>query len=603
MHTKTGIALSALALTGASALAGELTIKDFAPGASVFVAGVDNAAGFRQSLDQTGMRDLWNEPSVQRWLHTAGEDLVPELTAGLEELGIDMDDLEWPTGALGVAAWFDQDPQQPPVVLMVADFGDNAESMAGVLAEAMQTAADSGTLELEEDDVNGEEVFSYRFVDMNADEGFAVDEFGDLPMPELPSYDQMHFARSGDYLLIASSTDALSQAIDVAGGDEIDSISQSDEFAGALSAIGGGAGAYVAVLGTPGREWVSDLLQATSPDEADSIGDMLGVLGLADIESFAMGVDLDTDDGILEQRFALRVPERNGLVALVDTPERSFTPPSFVSADAASFNFFQFDFAGLLPLVNRVIASLPPEQQQGAAMAQGMLAGLTPVFENLGPEVYTTTSYERPFSPDSEKQVWAIAMRDEQAVRGGMAGFFPMLGLQARDFMGNQIYAPAQGGMLPADAFAVGMGFGHVFIGPTASVENAMRQAGAGDGASLADDPDFQRSASVAGDQGLAFGYTSTSRTLEWTDWFVRNYDQILEAQFAAQFAGLEDDPFGGDDEFREEMLAEMRENMPPFMKDIPPLDIVGKYFGDSMLEMRSQPWGFGGRMLWLRPE
>lgn len=234
-------------------------------------------------------------------------------------------------------------------------------------------------------------------------------------------------------------------------------------------------------------------------------------------------------------------------------------------------------------------------------MGMMFIGAVQPLLSNIGPQVIISSSYERPFSATSQKQMWAIRLRDEQAVMQSLAGLFPMMGFQPRDFQGNQIWSPVPGAMIGPEVFSLGMGFGYMFLGSTDSVENAMRQAGAGaDGAPrIADEPRFSKAIEQLGDQAIMFGYSDTKKGLEWGEWYLKNLDQILAQQMEA-FA--QDDP-NMDAQVREQMIEETRNSIPAWLRTLPPLDVITDNLGDSVIEFRPTAAGFEGRMLWLRAD
>ena len=105
-----------------------------------------------------------------------------------------------------------------------------------------------------------------------------------------------------------------------------------------------------------------------------------------------------------------------------------------------------------------------------------------PAVRALGPNVFTMSTIQRPFSASSESQVFAIACRDDMAVNNAVGSFAQEIGAEARDFQGFQMY---DGGFVP---ISIGIGGGYLFLGQTEAVENALRVASQPAGSKIGDE-------------------------------------------------------------------------------------------------------------------
>lgn len=593
------INLTAIALAGSAAFAGELTIADLASQSTVFVAGVNDFSSLKASFDQTSLRKVWDDPEVQEWFEGVTAEFLPELKSNFEKLGIDLDEAKWPTGSVGVAIWPDFEDLENAHVLGMADFGEAAGAMHDLIVAALERASEQETIELRETEIDGTAVWTIEGLANAAGADFEDMEIG-IPFGALPGGEDFasasYYARSGDYLLFGNSLDVLEESLVKIDGGGGDALSDAQSFQITMNRVDS-QGLYFAVFAEPFKRWFDANLEAEG-DDLDPTVEMgfsiIRSLGLLSMNGVAGSISFDTDDAMVESAFALLTNEKTGIFGLIDAPQTRFTPPAFIGADIASVTMMQFNFDRIIPLLNDVIASLPAEEQ--AQMQQmGMFIGMAqPLLSNIGPQIVASASYERPFSATSQ-QMWAIRLRDEQAVTQSLVGIFPMLGFQPRDFQGNQIWSPVPGAMLDSEAFSLGMGFGYMFLGPTDSVENAMRQAGAGaDGAPrITDEPRFGKAIKQLGDQAILFSYTDTKKSLEWGEWYLKNLDQIIAQQMAA-FA--QDDP-----NMDEQMIDAARDSIPAWLRTLPPLEVLTNHFGDSVSEFRPTAAGFEGRMLWLR--
>jgi len=612
-----GVGVVALWWTGA-ALGGELTIADLAPRESIFVAGTDKAGAMIESFNRTGLRAMWDDPATQEWLKGLGSSYLPAVEGALEAVGVKMEDLKAPTGALGIAFWMaggkEGGASERGVLLGLGDFGESAGAMNEIITAALEKASDRKTISLKEENYQGVILWT-----IHIEGGDGEKRAGDAEKGALDGEDDddegavgavggmfegfgekpLCFARAGEYLLVSSEEEALRQAVDRAQGGKGPSVEESEEFAGVRRQLGSAQG-YGAVMMKPLLEMVKRNL-GQAGGEVSEVGAMLPILdsiGLGEVRAVGGGVRFDGESGMVEAPMAVLAPVKKGLLALVDL-SGPFEAPSFIGADAATSMVFRFNFSGLLPLVNQVIAALPAEEGEQAQAMAGMLAMTAgPLLANIGPEVYAVTQYERPFTPESQRQIFALTVKDSGAVATSLAGLQGMLGLESRDFQGNQIWS-AGGGM--GGAPSIGLGFGRLFIGPTGAVENAMRLAGAGEGARLSGEKRYKESTRPLSTPGMMFGWSDIAKTADWYDWMTKNMEKIVKSRIASAF-GPEEPADDEERQWRKEAEEDAMKNIPAWLKSLPTGELLKKHMGDSLMEMRSTKEGFEGRTILLRP-
>jgi hypothetical protein len=599
------LAASAL-LLAAQAWAGDVTIADVAPRDSIFVMGADDFASAKAAFDRTGFAAIMREDSIREWMQEMSDEAMDELADMLENIDAEIDDLSMPTGPTGLAFWLapGEDGGEPqPHAIVLGDFGEDADRMHEVFLSAVDKGEEDESLLVERDTLRGVEILSLTEIeDEDAEEDAGGedewDEFEDWDEDEGPeSFDTMHFARSGNYLMLASSKDRVERTIDRLAGDDLDSIAADDEFRTATARLGKSDG-YMVVLTRPMFE------MAEAMDEAGAAGGMplmglLDSMGLTEIRSFSMGLRLDADSGMAESGGLLRVPEMRGLMSMFDNPATDFTPPAFVDADVSNLAVYQFDIARTFDVVRTVVNALPPEMQGQAAMLPMVEGMMGPLLSNIGPQIYVASRFERPFSPESQKQLMAFKVRDEVALGGFLGEQTRGFGMMGREFQGGQIWTMPEGGnpMMPIPSdIGIGLGYGHLFVGPVPSVEGALRLAGQGEAPRLASDARFKKAASNVKNKGLWFAYSDTRASLEYYDWMMRNFDQVMRAQAEAAIEGV-DDP-----ELRASIMESFEDSAPEWMERVPDLGIVAKHVGDTVMEAHRVPDGIEFRSIVLRP-
>lgn len=608
----TAAALVAAACTALpfSAVAGqEAGIADLAPARSFLVIGVKNWGEARGKFEASELGALWKEPSVQAYVERLSKEPFEELAKKLEEADLTLEDFRQPTGHVGLAMFLpegggDAGAMPEPAMLIVAEFGENAEAMQEALDRLLERGVENKELETEDDEYAGVTITTITPLGSDEEEDGQDDEFGgegvlDETAGALNMETPWHFANVEGTFVFSTDLRALEFAIDGLGEDGgaggatvaeerayIESLAQHPEDAAAYGVV---------VLGPVWEMLDAALAPENAPPGAPDMMEIWRRLGATKIQAASLALRLGTQDGIVEQTLGVLAPEKEGLVGLFSNPAATFEPPAFVGPDVESVSQISFAFPEVMGLVREVIASLPEAQraQAGAALQQvEPMAG--PALDAMGPNVYFISTLAQPLGAESELTTVAIQLRDQVVVSNVVGTAAQMAGgfFQPRDFNGNIIYTSE---MAPV---AIGIGFDHLFIGQAGAVENAMRAAGSPDNPRLATEPSFQAAARVLPGDGVMYQFTDMRRTLEWSYWNAENARDIYAKEIEAFGEVYELTP-----EDKQEMLKEFDESFPAFLRELPPIDVVLRHLGDVVTELRPTPDGFRGRTVWLRPE
>ncbi len=622
-----GLALTLLAAPLALA---KSTIADLAPPNSVLIAGTDDYTAMRASFDRTGLKKIWDDPTVQAWFKKNTAEAMEEFTSTLEDLGMKRDDIVPPTGMAGLALWVvpTEDPTVPPVqMLWAGDFGPNADNLHTKIVAALEKAEGANHLKFESEEFGGATLFTVTHLDNDNDNDDAkdADDHGqddgddDADMEDWedwenagadsgPEYTTVYYARSGSSLMLCTSQRDAEDAINRLAGKGDTSVRANNDLGKAMTIIGPSQ-VYAVMLNQPLYEIAADMdkkaaaLVADDPSNPPSpqIMQTLGALGISNVRSLALGMNFDGDKGIAESTFVANCPEIKGIMTLFASDPRPIGAPSFVTADAASYSAFQVHFERLIPAIKDAIQTLPAEMAAQAGYALPMVEGqIGSILANLGPEIHIVQQYAQPYAVDSDHSVFAIAVKDTAALSTDLGLRGQQLGLVSREFQGAQIWGFPEGGSplpLPPEAqdMALGVGFGHFFIGKTASVEGAMRLAANPSGASLGADARFKKAVSVLKSPGLSFSYTNLPRSIAYAKWMVANFEKIQNEQFEKTLAQIDDPDF-------KQMMIDNKPEAPAWLKDLPDLSIISRELGDLVGEMHITPDGFVGTSYILRP-
>lgn len=560
-----------------------LTVAEIAPPSTILLIGTDDWSGAAESFRRTSLHRMLNEPAVREFLAAVSEDLAwPDPDWVMEELdlmGMEFGDVPMPTGHAG-AAWFyfhpDDGEGEKLHVVAAADFGDGAEAARELMTSLVEEAERREKLEYDEREYVDTMVTLLRF-DAGAGRGGEAE-------------DVVALAWSGSKLLASTHAPTLEKAIDRAAGVRIDAIADGELFASSLAQHPRGVHAYAVMFV---ERWVSDFLDAVAmfggamADDVDFAG-IADATGLGDLRSVSMALRFDTDEADAESTLGVLMREKGGLFTLLDSLRGGFSPPGFIGAEAASVTQMSVRFDRVTDLVREVVRALGLEgTNEGRAALEFVRGSIEPVLRALGSELYMFNTIRRPLSADSERTVTAAQVSDAATLVNAIFGVAPMMGMEARDFQGNQ--------MFDEDSFlatSIGVGLGHVFVGQTEEVENALRLAGDAQTRGLADEDRFRRAAATLERGAVLYSFIDMRRQVEWAIWSTSNAEEIYAAQL---------DQWGLDGEFRDHILRQYREDRPAWHDELPPADVVSRHLGDMVSELHATPDGFRGRTLLLR--
>jgi len=510
VNTRTGFAIALLAVLPPAAAAGaQHSIGDIAPEGSFIIVGIDNLEETINRIRAGQLGAIWNSPEVQEQFGEHIEQMNFQLTMLEEQLELEPGSLALPRGGVGMAAFTALDPEQgldTLGIIAMVDFKESEETVKALIDMAAQQMEASGE-EFERVDIHGASFIAVKNeppdFEMEEMEGMEGMPFGD-PMAMLEPFflglETMYFGSHQSTLLIGTNLDVLSEAMSAIDGEDVASIADRREYQDAIAQVGGGDGHAVIML---------DKLSAVA-----AIHPMMGMaaaqmleplksLGVGNIRSLSTSVDFDEAGAIAVQRSGVLVDgEKRGLLALLDHESPLAGVPGFVSADSAGYSRFNFDFSGIMGVIDEVIASVP----EVGALAQQQLAPYRPdleeLFSSLGDEIHMVDAGAVPLV--------AIALTQPDQFEGVVARWAPPAGLEPRDFVGHTIYS---GDFVPV---AIGIGGGHAFIGEAQAVEGALRSIGETAASGLANDEQFRQALGAIEDGGvIGWGYSAAGSALD----------------------------------------------------------------------------------------
>ena len=597
--SRAALAVAVASFTGVAA--GGPPIARVAPARSFLIAEIADVSALKASVERSSLGDAWRDKSVRAFLEHISKEPLQALGDHLKTIDADLEDLVWPTGRLGLALYMPEgdgeaQPDAPvadPHMLVVGEFGDQAGKARDLMARFLDKALDEKRVEVTEDKYQGVDISVIKPVSAEKPDGEGNEEGGeeDLFEPEPGMAEQIaeglrnppdvYQAWIDTTLVVASDMEGLEAAIDASGGRAVEAVESSEAFRRSLAQLGGEPAAYAVFLTEPLAEDFKRSLAQSAPVPFDPtpVFDMFGISAVEAVGVSVRGVD--TPDALAEFGIGVLAREKKGLLALFATPLGGFEPPAFVGPDASSIMSMTFKFDGLLDTLRTGVDALPAEQREQAAAQIEQVAGMVgPALAQLGPRLHVFSSYQRPLTPESQRNVFAIEVRDELPVSNTLLMLSQFVQMEPRDFEGHTIYSG------DAAPIAAGLGFGHVFFGSVQAVENAMRAAGNPEGPRLGREEAFRRAATAVPHNAVLASFADLKQDLQWMYYTLQNFDQIQ----AAALEGLE-----LPQEQKDEILASLREERPDWVDHLPPLEVVTRALGPMVYEIHATADGFEG--------
>ncbi len=467
------LGISTFALVSPSLAAPPLSIRDVAPKSSAIVVGGDDLKAAWTRFQSTPLWGLWQSEEMQEAMKPALESLREASKEMATELGRPDDELSMPA-SFGLSIFTQMDEElgfERPFILGFVDWALDAGSLEIVEAMFDQAEKDGG---LQRTDLKGEVV---RVVSLgDEDEEAMDDDFGDPfgmdPMAGLADFEKLYVMKSGSRHLMASDLVVLEDLLAAIDGKAVEPIGTTNDFKDTYELLGD-PDVYAMLLTSNLQKMLASGEAAFMLATAQPI--LSQVFG--DIRAHAVGMSVDQGGAMVDQRLVMTVPgPKKGLLSLLTMDSPVEPPPAMVPSDAIGYGRMNIRFDAIVPTLREIVAGLGEMERE---QMEGMLMQFAPMMEQafgaMEPTVRIYNSVRMPVDVDSMETLVAIPCTDLTRLEPLVAMMGPGMGLMRRDFQGQAIYSDEFSPM------AIGLGQGHLFLGPAAAVEQALRGAAAGD--------------------------------------------------------------------------------------------------------------------------
>jgi len=493
-----------------------------APEDTVAFVTVRSMPAFGQHLKADPLYAIWQEPSVQKFVEKAVENLKQKLAEAEGKAGVKLDEV-WSLfhGQVAVAVTDDPNsPDEPDLMLLVdvGSDGDRAMKLMAQLEEASNKGPDAPKETAVEENYEGVKLIHMRAAD---DQDAKSEKRHDT------------YGVAGDVFIVGNSDEAVRRTISFLKSPPEKSLATTATYQAVLQNLSPEAD----VLGFVNIAQLVALAKkhAAAPNGDPKTPQSLDALGLSGLggAGFSMTIGPDFDTARL---FVQTVGERKGIVKILTPAPGDLHSGAEAPADAVTFMSVRFDPAGIFEEVQKILGVMSPQvlaavnaQMDAVSKQLGQPFDLrNDVLSVFGPRLAAYSRYEQPAQPEAKQQVIFMVDIVNKAAFNGMWDklnkIAPQLSamFQAREYLGQQMYvltSPGQPQPQPEgqQALAFVATDRELILSPTVEALQAhLRRMNAG-GPTLRDQPVFQEVLkTVPADGRLMFGFEDRSRQMEY---------------------------------------------------------------------------------------
>ncbi len=469
--------------------------EDVLPEDTLFLVTIRDIPALGEKLKGYSLYDLWQEPSVQRFLEKPFHRLEEEIQKAEGEAGVTLKEL-WSLlqgqAALAVSA----DPASPaPEVVLLVDVGDQGEEAARVFGKLLDRLLEREGFPFEvsktEEEYEGATLIK---IHVEGQEGAVT------------STPVVAYGVAGDVFVLGRPEGAVKRTIGFLANAPQRALSASASYRETLRKVSQDSDvvAYANI-----GQILSVIEQKAQGTPAPA---MISALGLHGLDAACMGIEFDGEYATSRLFIGMSgVPQ--GLLALLTPKPGPLHSGAEAPADAAGFMSMRFDGTAVWEEVEKTLAAVSPAALEALQAQMRRISELIgepfdirdDVASVLGPRVGFYSRFEKPYDMRTSQQMVILVditskAAFEQAVGKLRKAFPPMFAMmQPREYLGYEMYAfgppqasgtaPPPAGM-PAPAYAVTENQ-LIISNQAAAVEAHLRRLGKGE-RSLKDRPDFQ---------------------------------------------------------------------------------------------------------------
>ena len=476
-----GLAGVSLAATQARAAG---TAANSLPGSTLFFAGAQNAAAFRDAFSKTSFGQLLADPAMNDFASDFKSKLGEASKSLKDKVGVTLEELvTLPQGPVSLAI-VGKEGKVPVAALIQADAGTNAAKMTEVMTKATKLAEEQGKSKVSTVEFNG---LTLHVI--------AGDKENEPPLV---------WTSAGTVFHIATDVDALKDFISHAEGRE-DSLAKNENYAKVLKKLGAESTAgwfldFSAVIKLASKA-------AAAGGGGQNPEAMLQILGINGLKAAGGSLTLNTGNyNSLSKTFILAPGPAQGVLKIFSMPKANLKPEAWVPANVSTYQTISWDLDAAYTAINDLANTFQPgvlnmfEQQLVGPNGGDPISFQKDLFGPLGDRITMISDYKKPIKEDSQRLLLAVALEDSKKFQGTLSKLIAMFNAtpKTRDFQGTQIYdfalpeMPNQAANSPLKGGTVSLAIAKDYL-MVATDPSLLESILRGGGGSLADNAEFQK--------------------------------------------------------------------------------------------------------------
>ncbi len=582
------------------------------PPDTAFVVKIRNFSQLREQFEKTDLFNLYKDPSMAPFVNDFKKKLKEKIEKEDSELAkIVTDAATFPEGKVAVALALNAetlDTKQPPI-MFIAEWGGNAGQVRDMVNEVVAKAVEEKGARKETED--------YRGVGITSITG--------------KSSDAVSYCFIDDAMILSGNPETMKFVIAQAKGAGSQTLADSDNYNSTLRAVkSSGAGEIDVYVN------IKHIMQTvTAKDEAGKVKPILTNLGLDNVTSFGLSIDVGSGPGGTSSGKALLKIDgaKKGISKLLEVESGPIRVPRFVSESVNSVSVVNLDMKKAFDEMVKILTAFSPQMAMMLNMplsppgqqGEPPLQLKTGIIDHLGSQIVVAQNIDKSAQggPKPESLV-ALAVTNRASLEKTL--LFIHSGMIApgkpdarRELLGHTIYSVDLAGMMggmggrgsrspmmqgPGGAGMPGMpklAFTvtdtHLIFASEDAVERAIRTLSSSGNQSVASTEWFsQAKATIPSSVGLA-GLQNTEASMEAVWSALRNMKMPNKGGGRATanlgLAGAASP---------EMMLSQMAGDLVDFSL-LPNFDAVRKYFGLSASYGISRQDGFFFEFKYINPK
>lgn len=527
------LGLAGLSLNAAPGLAADPPEKVF-PESTVLFVKINNAAGLREGFRRSQFGQLWADPALKPFKDDLSSKLDDASKSLKEKVGVTIRQLiELPQGTVALGVLPKDNADNPLALVLTADAGKNAETMADVLTKATKQGEESGAKVARE---------TFKGLTLNVIQAPEPKEKKEGARPAPPAV----WTHDGPLFYLSSDVDAVKDLITHSKGRE-NSLADGKNYAQTIKKLGSDSQVV----------WFADLskvfnligkLGAKGKNAAniEQFKAMSQVLGLGGLKSAGGSYTLNIGGYDSVSKTYVNAPSPfQGVLKLLALPKVNLKPEPWVPATVATYQSFSWDLDAAFEAVNDLANMFQPgvlnvlEQQLVGPNGGEPLNFKKDIFGPLGDRISVLSDFKKPIKEDSQRMVLAVALEDQKTFDNTLNKLIGLVGgaPKKREFQGATVYDFDLPELPNANAgnvqfkgpISVTVAKNTLFV---ATEPTLLEQVLRGSGPGLADNPAFQSVAKELPEKTSSLTYVRPDESARLS------YDMLKNGQFEKALQG-----------------------------------------------------------------